>query len=332
MVNRKKIATSTVSHLVPLRSIIRLSGVPVIFPFYHSVSEKPLRHIKHLYNHRSIQEFEQDLEEMLKWFEPVALGDFLKMERIEKGRRIMVLTFDDGLAECHQVIAPLLKKKGIPAAFFLNKHFIDNTDLFYRYKASILIDQIQTDCRARERIAEYLVIPQERVTEAILMVTYHQQPLLNALAKEVDVDFIASIHKEPVYMSTKQVQDLMAWGFEIGGHSLDHADFAELKPEEMITQVKESIDDLQQRFKVSTRYFSFPFTSKGVPKHVIDTLLNEQIASVLLGTSGVKKTGKRGFIQRIPMEEYEAPAMKAVKAEFLYYLVKKPLGRNTLRY
>jgi peptidoglycan/xylan/chitin deacetylase (PgdA/CDA1 family) len=269
---------------------------------------------------------------MLKWFEPMALGDFLKLERVEKRRRLMVLTFDDGLAECHQVIAPLLKQKGIPAAFFLNNYFIDNKNLFYRFKASLLIDQILTDCRAKERSAAYLAIPEERVTEAILMVSYEQQPLLDALAKEVDVDFEKYMQKTPVYMNTHQVQELVSWGFEIGGHSIDHADFQPLDHEEMIAQVKGSVDDIQQKYQVPTRYFSFPFTSSGVPRKVIDTLLNEQIASVLLGTSGLKRTGKPGFIQRIPMEEYEASALEAVKAEYIYYLIKKPFGRNTLRY
>ena len=64
---------------------------------------------------------------------------------------------DDGLSGCHRYIAPLLRKKGIPASFFLNNRFIDNKSLFYRYKASLLVHQVKKDCRSRERVAEFQI-------------------------------------------------------------------------------------------------------------------------------------------------------------------------------
>ena len=54
----------------------------------------------------------------------------------------MLLTFDDGLVECYDVILPILEKHSIPAVFFVNTAFIDNKDLFYRYKASLLVENI----------------------------------------------------------------------------------------------------------------------------------------------------------------------------------------------
>ncbi len=124
--------------------------------------------------------------------------------------------------------------------------------------------------------------------------------------------------------------ELVQWGFEIGGHSPGHADFSKLKPKEIISQVGSSIEDLQHRFQVSTRYFSFPFTSWGIPEEVIDQLLEKGTAEVLLGTAGLKKQDKAGFIQRIPMEEFHGPAEKALKTEYLYYLLKGLVGRNKL--
>jgi hypothetical protein len=99
----------------------------------------------------------------------------------------------------------------------------------------------------------------------------------------------------------------------------------------MVTQVSSSIKDLQKRFDIETAYFSFPFTSDGIPFRVIDKLLDEGSATALLGTAGLKRTGRRAFIQRIPMETYSSPAMDTLKAEYLYYLLKRPLGKNRLR-
>jgi peptidoglycan/xylan/chitin deacetylase (PgdA/CDA1 family) len=335
---RRRIAT--VAHRLSLESMIRVTGQSHIFPFYHVVSDWHLPHIRHLYRYRRVDEFKKDLEQMLTYYEPVSLSDFLRKThhdlhkpRIEdKKRRFMVLTFDDGLVECHQTIAPILKQKGIPATFFLNNYFIDNRGLFYRFRASLVIDKVISDCKAREKAAEFLNIPEDKIEVAIGMIKYDQHALLDRLAKEVEVDFVDYLREYPVYMNSQQVKELVDWGFEIGGHSPEHADFSLLDTEAIITRVKASIEDLQQRFGTSNSYFSFPFTSCAVPGEVIKTLMEEHHVKALLGTSGLKKTGKQGFIQRIPMEEFDMPALEALKGEYLYYILKKPLFRNRYRY
>jgi hypothetical protein len=100
----------------------------------------------------------------------------------------------------------------------------------------------------------------------------------------------------------------------------------------MARQVAESVEELCHRFGVATRYFSFPYTSDGVGRQVIESLLREGQVTALLGTAGLKRTGNPRFIQRIPMEEYSAPAPDALKAEYLYFMLKAPFGKNRLRY
>lgn len=304
----------------------------MIFPFYHTISDRDLPHISHLYKLIKTVDFERDLDQLLKLFEPLSLGEYLDKPVEKKRKPAMVLTFDDGLKGCHELIAPLLKRKGIPATFFLNNKFIDNKALFYRYKASLLIHQIREDCRAKERISEFLKIAQEQVEASIMMIGYDQRTLLDALARQAELDFSAYLRSRPVYMNSREIKDLLDWGFTLGAHSSDHRDFGGLEPEEMIEQLGASIRDLQDRFKISTRYFSFPFTSNGIPKGVINSLLDEEVATILMGTSGLKRTGKAGYVQRIPMEQYETSALEALKVEYLYYLLKSPLGRNSLRY
>lgn len=313
-----------------LDQLSRLSRQDIIFPFYHAVSKQPLPHVSHLYTLRTESEFEADLEKMLKHFQALSLKDYLDGTGIQKGKRYMVLTFDDGLRECHDFIAPLLTKKGVPAVFFLNNRFIDNRGLFYRYKASLLIGEMKSDASVLQKVASYLDVPAKRAVESILLIGQDQVSLLDALLKECEFDVQGYQKERPVYLNTSQVEDLVDWGFEIGGHSPDHADFSILDPEEIIRQVRSSVEDLQARFQVSTRFFSFPFTSAGIPMEVIHRLLNEEVAEVLLGTAGLKRTSNPRFIQRIPMEEFNSPAGKALKTEYLYYLMKGILGRNRI--
>lgn len=309
-----------------LRLLVGLSGQSTLFPFYHCVNCKPPSHIRHLYPVRSEKEFASDMEYLLKHFEPLSMEDYLAGR--SEGKRRMVLSFDDGLVECHQFIAPFLKQKGIPAVFFLNNDFIDNRGLFYRYRASLLIDHLDTDKCHVTRASEYLEIPEDQIREAILMVNYKQGPLLDTLAMKLGLDEAAYLKERPVYMSTEQVNDLLDWGFQVGAHGMDHAEFTSLERKQMEGAVGKSVRNIQARFKGGSPYFAFPFSSDGVSSEVIDQILEEGVAKVLMGTSGLKRTGRKGFIQRIPMETLRLNAQRTIKAEYLYYLLKAPFGRN----
>ena len=322
---------SSLGHPMKLERLVRWTGQDSIFPFYHTVSPESLPHISHLYRVLKPAEFEQDLDQLLNWYEPLSLGEYLEGADSKKGKRVMVLSFDDGLKGCYDYIAPLLKKKGVPAVFFLNNKFIDNRGLFYRYKASLLIHQAKMDCRIRENLAEYLHIPKEQVEATLGMIGWDQRELLDALTVVAELDFPSYLRAHPVYMSKGEIRKLLDWGFDVGGHSSEHSDFADLEHDQLAEQVSSSIKDLQKRFDINTAYFSFPFTTDGVPFSVIDMLLEEGSASALLGTAGLKLTGRRAYIQRIPMEKYDAAALDILKAEYFYYLLKKPLGKNRLR-
>lgn len=319
------------ARLMSLDRMISWSGQPVVFPFYHTLAPESLPHISHLYRVIKPDAFEKDLDQLLKYFEALSLEDYLKGKEEKGGKRSMVLTFDDGLKGCYDFVAPLLIKKGIPATFLLNNKFIDNKGLFYRYKASLLIHRVRDDCRARENVAARLKIDGNQVESALGMIGWGQAALLDDLAPEAEMDYSGYLRYSPVYMSTKEVKDLLEWGFEIGAHSSEHMDFTRLEAEEIKGQVKSSLKDLKKRFGIKTAYFSFPFTSDGIPGKVIDELLEEGTARALLGTAGLKQTGRRAFIQRIPMEKYHLNAIETLKAEYFYYLLKAPLGRNRIR-
>jgi peptidoglycan/xylan/chitin deacetylase (PgdA/CDA1 family) len=321
-----------VARSTDLNRLIKWSKEPVVFPFYHAVSAVQIPHISHLYRVRTTAEFENDLDVLLKWFEPMGMADYLEHGHKGRGKRAMVISFDDGLKECYEVIAPILRKKGIPAVFFLNNRFIDNHGLFHRYKSSLLIHQVREDCRVMEKVSAFLKIPQVHVEKSIRMIGPHQDSLLGSLAREAEISFSEYLKDHPVYMNTEEVRELLKWGFDIGGHSMDHLIFTSLEPDEMTGQVGMSIEDLISRFGVNTRYFSFPFTSDGVPAKVINSLLDKGIATALLGTAGLKRTGRSDYIQRIPMEGSGASALETLQTEYFYYLLKKPLGKNRLRY
>ena len=57
----------------------------------------------------------------------------------------MFLSFDDGLREIANEIAPLCRQVGVPATFFVNSASLDNRFLCFRNKASLLIEKLSFD-------------------------------------------------------------------------------------------------------------------------------------------------------------------------------------------
>lgn len=317
-----------VTGIVSLRCLTRMTRQKTIFPFYHVISNQKLPHLKHLYTCRNESQFEQDLDAMLKVYKPISIDDYLNEEPGSGDHPQIVFSFDDGLIECHRYIAPLLKKKGVPAIFFLNNDFIDNRGLFFRYKASLLIEYIGKDPLLLGRVAQFMNIPDSQVKKAILMITHQQRSILDSLSQELGFDEAAYLKDHAIYMSTDQARELVKWGFHLGAHSNDHSTLTEMEHNEITTKVRHSMSGLQEQFRVKPSCFAFPFTSDGIPEKVILQIFKEGIADVLFGTAGLKRTGIRNFIQRIPMELDNLSAKEVLKSEYLYYLIKAPFGRN----
>ena len=119
-----------------LKRLIKISKQQLLLPFYHLVSDNEPEYVKGLYKSKTIQQFKNDLELFLKYYEPITLEDVILFNKGELKllKPSFHLTFDDGLSNFYHVIAPILSKKNIPATVFVNTAFVDNKDLFYRYK------------------------------------------------------------------------------------------------------------------------------------------------------------------------------------------------------
>src|SRR4030042_2420316 len=117
---------------VPVKQLINLTGQNIIFPFYHAVSDESLPHLRHLYSIRSVKKFSKDLDFFLKHYKPVSFSDLFEVLKGtgKVSNPLMALSFDDGLREVYNIIAPLLLKKGIPATFFINTALASNRLLF----------------------------------------------------------------------------------------------------------------------------------------------------------------------------------------------------------
>jgi peptidoglycan/xylan/chitin deacetylase (PgdA/CDA1 family) len=249
------------------------------------------------------------------------------------------LSFDDGLREFHDVAAPILLRKGIPAVCFLNSAFIDNADLFYRYKASLLIDRLQKRTGNEEQ--ENLVgtwfkenhLAQTADYQSLLKVSYTKRHLLDELALLLGLDFNAFLRDQRPYLTSEEIASLIQKGFSFGSHSIDHPEYRFLTEEEQLRQTAESIRVIRLKFGISEKLFSFPFTDYEVKNSFYAKIFDplQPIADLSFGGAGLKKDPVRRNFQRIAFEGTTMDARQILGTEYLYYMIKSIFGKNIIR-
>jgi peptidoglycan/xylan/chitin deacetylase (PgdA/CDA1 family) len=321
--------------------MISVTKQRLILPFYHAVSNEDLMHIKHLYKIRNQQEFIRDLDFFLKYFHPIDYQSLL--DHLKNGKELrensILLSFDDGLRQFHDIIAPILLQKGIPAICFLNSDFIDNRDLFFRYKASILIEKIlkgQNKNLNNNELKKWLItknVSGEGNVKDILKIGYGNQNILNELASLISFNFNEYLNLYKPYLTSTQIVDLKEKGFHFGSHSEDHPLFSELAIPDQIKQVQTSLDLICNKFKLDYKLFSFPFTDDGVSKSFFETIFDPQnpVADITFGCAGLKRDCISNNIQRIPIEISAFPAKEVVKSAYVYFILKAFFNKNLIK-
>jgi len=325
-----------ISSFFPLSLLRAITRQRHIIPFYHVVSDNYLPHVAHLYAVKNSQQFVDDLDFFCRHFTPISFQQLIDAHYHDKKlpKNSFLLTFDDGLAECHTVIAPILKRKGIPAVFFLNAAFVDNQALMFRYKASLLIDYCLKHRVADKLIASTLAtqsIPFHSISDTLLAVQWSQRSVLDVLAKKVGISFNDFLEKQQPYLTTAQIKSMQKDGFVFGSHSINHPRYYRISEEERYRQTLEGHQRLSQQLDFKHRTFAFPFTDFGLSANFIQSLLSEHHFTFTFGGAGLKHEKINRQLQRIAMEsDRPLTARQLLNTAYCYYIIKAIFAKNTI--
>ena len=306
-----------------------------LFPYHHTVSDSFLPHIKHLYNYKNQKQFSADLDFLLKHYRPVTLPDIMKAvrEHSELPGRSFFLSFDDGYREVHDIIAPVLEKKGVPACFFINPAFIDNKTLFYRCKISLLIDELIRN-RDRESFLrlyrDILGVENGSLKETIALlktINTTNAYFLDAIAEKTGFSFDHFLRERQPFLTQGQLKSLHNRGFTIGAHSFDHPYFQEISITEQTDQVARSCRYVNELLETTDCCFSFPHSDRGLSQASINALDSLHIP-VLFGVQNQKlETGNR-MLHRFNAERPEINFSSLVKGMLLLTWLRSITGNN----
>jgi peptidoglycan/xylan/chitin deacetylase (PgdA/CDA1 family) len=265
------------------------------------VSDAPVASLDHVFpDYPSVRQFEDHLDFFLRHHVPVglkAITDHLDGTR-PLPKNAFHLTFDDGYRQMHDVAMPILLRKGVPATFFLNTVSLDNKRFMFYNKMSVALDMLERSAPLRAQIAG---------------LAFGETAKLDMLCAEAGLDDDAYLACEAPYLSDVQVRAMLANGFTIGAHSVDHAPFATLSLAEQLHETLDCQAELSRRFALDHTAFAFPGGDGGVSRDFFRGL-DGKIAVTFAGSHGFVEDEKR-HLQRMSFEAPGMPDAPAILAE-----------------
>jgi peptidoglycan/xylan/chitin deacetylase (PgdA/CDA1 family) len=337
------------------------SPISTLIPFHHLVSDEPVPYIQKLYAFKNSRQFETDLDYLLQNFCPLSLQDVIDqlppnpplsnqpvLSRTQAdtapGKKGFLLCFDDGLRQVYEIVAPILLRKGIPAALFINPSFVDNKDIFYNLQKGWMLDQLDNSRGIRaavnqaclEMAGQLLGSPlrsPEQLKAAIRSIRYHNRHLVTGLSNLLGIDFESFKNDQQPYMTLPQLKELAGKGFAIGAHSMNHPLYADISPAEQIAQTIDSVQWVSHNFALPYKTFAFPHVDTGVKNAFFHQLVDPpkpELDLILGNSTGMLEKHPR-VLHRFIGENPAIPMEKMAKAVLAYGLLRKTTGSQFVK-
>ena len=208
-------------------------------------------------------EFDWQMAVLSRWFTVMPLRD--AAARLRSGTlplRAACVTFDDGYADNVTVALPILRRRGLPATFFLATAFIDGgrmwNDSVIETVRRAQGDALDARCLGLGMLPVASIDLRRRAISSLLETTKYL-PLeerlrrVEALGAGVSRDLPTDL-----MMTTEQVRTLHANGMDIGAHTVSHPILAKLDPEQAVSEIREGKKRLETIAGAPVTLFAYP--------------------------------------------------------------------------
>ena len=292
---------------LPMRVLVAFVPRDVICLFYHVVSEQPIIHADHLYAHRPLELFENDLQFLVKNYAPITYDELWRNR--EEGRplskKAVHLSFDDGFVECYDLARPLLLKYGVPCTFFLATNFIDNHRMYYRNQVSLCLEkfwraeQIQQKVMCERLNKEFGTGITDGSGFETWVKSLVDEGQVGRVCETVGVDIPEYLAQRQPYLTREQIKQLAAEGFTIGAHSRRHIKLGRLSQEQAGEEILESCLVVGRMTGNARVPFSFPNSGDGLERDFLARIRQDHRAvGLFFDTKGLKQD-RRFIVNRI---------------------------------
>ena len=215
------------------------------------------------------ERFEAALEFLATHYTPVCLDDVLTAaEGRQLPPRAVLVTFDDAYASVAELAAPLCRKYGVPAMFFVNAAFLDNQrlapDNLVCYVANTngmgAINAAARSVRGAEA-AEMRSLPEVFLSFFPSLSLTERDAFVETLLESTGISEKNLLKDAGLYMTAEQLRSLAAFNFEIGNHTYTHVHCRSLSQDDLRQEVDKNKEQLEEISQKKVRSFSQPYGS-----------------------------------------------------------------------
>lgn len=201
--------------------------------------------------------------------------------------RSFLLTFDDGLIDHADVVAPILERRGLRGVFLVSTESVVDRRLAPAHQLHALLSALGADQLHETLLARLTDLSSDRwqLTEAdrrrVQSIYHYESPVraeikylihykLSSDVRDRVLGELCAAHVGPAtrlasrwYLTPDQLRDLQSVGHTIGGHGHRHEPYARLTPIEQRHDAIRTIGHLTEHLGPGSRPFSYPFGSIG---------------------------------------------------------------------
>lgn len=229
---------------------------------------------------------------------------------------ILALTFDDGYKDSNDTVFPILKRKGIPATFFIPADYIGRDEPLWDVEALYRIcrcPNISSFKVADDVIGKHLF--ESRISFAIRVID--RMKGLNAEAVRATMCLLRQMSGRLKYEASCDL--CMRWedvlnlsrcdGIEIGSHGASHSSLARLPFNEAILDISRSKDMIEEKTGKACESFAFPFGSaRDFSNELLGYLKSSGFKICALNIHGYNSFNSGLFaVKRVIMDEFTDP-------------------------
>jgi len=280
---------------------------------YHRVVSNDAQRAGRFYIERGVSAdiFESQIRFMLKHFAPINASQVL--EPSSENIRFAV-TLDDGYEDNYRVAAPILRRMGVTATFFVVTEFVGSDRVFWWEQFADMIRATRVpefDLQAtipelvgceglapllslqtwgeREIVYERLCAAMRaRDHETLIRYVKHLSEVLEVRPREEGRDY--------GLMSWEHLRELTRQGFEIGCHTATHRNMVDVDERIVQKEITTSFSKIEQQLEVPAITFAYPYGHFEKSKDSLSNSLKAAGCRVaFVGVTGVVEVKNNAF-------------------------------------
>jgi len=326
-----------------LSSVVRRDVVGVL---YHCISDELVVHAAGIMPVKTIRQFESDLDSLQRHFNLVSYGEAVAYRRGGKPLppRAVLLTVDDGFSNAYRVVRPILKRRGVPATFFVITDTLDNRMMADTHRKALCNYRMAVGPRS---INETLRLFNQQVPEAPQNLerfqvwfdglTSGQRRCLDVLCDILEADVETYLSDCRPYMTRDEVRTMSDEGFTIGSHSKTHRELWLLgEGEELEREISESCAEVCRLTGKPTAPFSFPYQSSRIRRAVLGMVrARHPHVGLMFDTHGFRKdsefvVGRQCFDNPVGARPAGSNVCRAMRHAYLAQIFWSLRGRGKI--